>query len=429
MRHLAQFRVLGIVIICLLCFGWAGAAENQQDKNGNSNGKDGNAVAAKQESNNFKVEFSIRNRLDSLVNRDFNSSIDDSYCYLRQRYCMFFNYKAGEVPLFSEVRFVRQFPEAFNSLELQQLYMDIGKDFRFRIGRQMMMFGDGRVISTRPLSDTGVVFDGLRMTASEKYFSTELLALNRSQYHWQAPGQERLYGFYSMWRKDKTEADGYFLTKEMDHGAYDGGLRQIRAAGVRFKQEKKDVVYGFEGIHQFGVEGARQRDAWAFVTYGNYTFNRTPWKPTVGFNFDYFSGDSNPNDGVMHTFDDFYQRNQNFLGNIGLIGPKNVKDFGILATVQPHPDWFASANYHFFTLDKPQDAWYGISGRPIFWDPKGRSGIDMGRELDTYIRYKKKIWDIYVGYCVMNPGEFIKNSNKGRTDPAQYFYFQVENKF
>jgi hypothetical protein len=395
------------------------AVETQKDKD----------TTTKQEAKNFKLEFNIRNRLESWNNKDFDSSVDDAYALIRQRYSMFATYNAGEVPIFSEVRFVRADLEPFNSIELQQLYMDVGKDLRLRLGRQMMIFGDGRVISMNPWGDTGVVFDGARITAKDKNFTADILALNRHLYHKPGKGQERLYGIYTGWKKDKTEVDGYFVTKEQDEGASDGGLRQIRATGLRFRQESGNWTYGIEGIHQFGCEGEKQRDAYALVTYGSYTFKQHGWKPCVGFNYDYFSGDSNPDDNVMHTFDDFYQTNHTYLGHMDLIGPKNVKDLGFVATLQPHKDWKAYMHYHFFTLDKARDAWYSTNGKPFFQDPTGRSGTDMGKELDLNLKYSKKIWDISAGYSRFFPGSFVKNVNGGKADPSDFFYLQVENKF
>ncbi|MCE1246943.1 MAG: alginate export family protein [Firmicutes bacterium] len=386
-------------------------------------------TTAKQEDKNFKLEFNIRNRLESWNNKDFDSSKDDAYSLVRQRYSMMATYKAGEVPFFGELRFVRTDLSPFTSLELQQLYMDVGKDLRMRLGRQMMSFGDGRVISNRPWGDTQIVFDGVRLTAKEKYFTADMLALNRFQYHKPGVGQERLYGMYAAWKKDQTEIDGYFLTKEIDQGAYDDGLKQIRVTGLRFKQESGNWTYGFEGMRQFGCDSDKQRDAYALVTYGSYTFNKHPWKPSLGFNYDYFSGDSNPDDNVIHTYDDFYQKNHSFLGHMDLIGCKNVRDLGFVTTSQPNKFWKTYMAYHIFNLDKARDAWYGTNGKPFLQDPTGRSGTDMGTEFDFNVRYTKKIWDINVGYSRFWPGAFVKNIYGGKADPADFFYLQIENKF
>ena len=389
----------------------------------------------KTENNKLNVKFDLRVRVEAWNNKDFNSETGDGYTYTRMKHQMFLDYKLEDVPLFAEVRFIRTGRNPFYSVELQQCYADIGKDTRFRVGRQEMSFGDGRVITNCPWGDTGLPFDGLRVTSKKKKFTFDILALRHWQYHTNTLGDEYLYGIYGNWHdanKEKdisNDIDAYILSKDLNPGETNKLFNRDAVYGLRYAGKNRGFFYGVEGMHEFGEFGSQSRDANAFFIYGGHQWKKMAWKPSINFNYDYCSGDPNPGDGVIKTYQQLYFRNHRYLGNVDYVGPSNVKDLGFHLNVYPIKFLSFNAQYHFFRLAERKDAFYQSPGVPILIDPTGRWSDDIGKEMDLEIRYNTKHFDLRAGYGEFYPGQMFNDAKKGAGDPMSRFFMSTEVKF
>ncbi|MFP4497791.1 MAG: alginate export family protein [Vulcanimicrobiota bacterium] len=373
------------------------------------------------------MKVKLRSRYEHRNNTDFNSARNDSKGTWGHKYQFLMDYNLNDVPLFLELRYVKpkdsKKPE---SLEMQQLYADIGKKHKLRAGRQEIILGNGRLIAHRPWGEKGLKFDGLRFTADVNKIKTDVIALKEVPYHNPNANDNYLYGVYSSWKpKKKMLVDGFFLNKYEEKGGVGRELSIIRATGLRHKNAMGDFGYDLTGVYQFGRDGTRGRSAYGFMSELQYKMNKTKCKPTFAIGYDYLSGDSNPNDGTTKTYDVFYQKNHIYFGYMDLIGYRNVRDLNFSAKVFPVKNFYIYGGYHMFNLAQARDAWYKKNGTVFLQDPTGTWGTDMGNELDIELRYNAKTFDIRTGYSKFYPGQCVRNL-KGKADPSDWYFISGE---
>jgi Alginate export len=84
------------------------------------------------------------------------------------------------------------------------------------------------------------------------------------------------------------------------------GNERRDAFDVRFA----GITNGFDGdlevMSQSGYIGNDDIRAWAVGSLSGYTFGTIVWTPRLGFQFDAASGDKNPKDGVLQTFNPLF---------------------------------------------------------------------------------------------------------------------------
>jgi len=190
-----------------------------------------------------------------------------------------------------------------------------GGTLRLRLGRQQIAFDLQRFISVR---------DGPNVRQS---YDAAWADYER--------GPWRLTGFYSLpvQNRDLRAFDDY----SSSHLTY-GGLRIERKLSrtthiavtysvftqdhARFPSasgnERRDIVdvhasgagagldWDLEAMNQTGHIGAKHIEAWAFGSLAGYTFSGVWWTPRLGLQVDAASGDGNPHDHLLGTFNPLF---------------------------------------------------------------------------------------------------------------------------
>jgi hypothetical protein len=105
------------------------------------------------------------------------------------------------------------------------------------------------------------------------------------------------------------------------------GLFSERTAG-------KGWDYGFFVAGQLGEYGRDDIRAFGLIARGGYTF-KPSWKPRAGFEFNYASGDRDPNDGAAGTFDGIFGAMDIPYGWMNVVSWKNLEDYVLNLSVQP----------------------------------------------------------------------------------------------
>ena len=108
-----------------------------------------------------------------------------------------------------------------------------------------------------------------------------------------------------------------------------------------------------EGIRRCEAELAGQWGRWAGDTVlawslsidGGFTFKEGAWSPRLGAGFDWASGDRDPTDGVVQTFDQLFPLGHKYFGFIDLLGRKNVTAANVNLTRATHPSSLSSCPY------------------------------------------------------------------------------------
>lgn len=320
-------------------------------------------------------------------------------------------------------------------------------------GRQTLNFGSRRLVARNVFRNTINSFDGVRLrvldydrwqfnafvslpvnrypTASGDILDDQLQFDRADGRTWFSGGFLELYNL--AWGIN-SEVYLYHL----DEG--DSRLNQTRnrryfTSGLRFysKPAKSAFDFQLETIGQFGTVRATtnasdgknlQHTAWYQHLDIGYTVDM-PWKPRFAVEYDYASGDKNPNDNKDQRFDTLYGARRFDYGPTGIYGafarsnintPAYRLGFAPLANVQ------TTISHRFFWLAQHKDAWTTAN----LQDKTGLSGNFVGQQLEIATR-----WDVNsslnfeTGWTHLFKGQFAKTApNAPNGQDIDYFYVQ-----
>ena len=208
----------------------------------------------------------------------------------------------------------------------------------------------------------------------------------------------------------------------------------INTFGYNYTKKYNDRwEYNSESALQTGYWGPDAHKAYAFHTEARYnTLNKN--KYFVIFEYNEASGDLNPRNAEHGTFDNIYPTNHQKYGYMDYVAWQNMKELCIRNQFMLD-DLTVKLNLHNFSLKSAYDSMYdagsllGISGRR---DVTGKSGTDIGREIDLVMAKKLKCnVDVEIGISKLYAGDFIKNTNPAGSvlaDPV-WSYFQLLKKW
>ena len=154
-----------------------------------------------------------------------------------------------------------------------------------------------------------------------------------------------------------------------------------------------------------------------------YTFSAMAWKPRLGFEFDYGSGDSDPTDGEMKTFDNLYPTNHLFYGYIDFVSLQNLNDYRFQISAKPHKKLKLQADLHMIYLDTVKDSYYSVA-RAVVRTATRDVDDHLGNEVDLTADYKFNDYlNMGLGYSHFFSGDYLRDT--GANDDADFFYVQT----
>jgi len=163
---------------------------------------------------------------------------------------------------------------------------------------------------------------------------------------------------------------------------------------------------------------------------GGYAFD-TPIHPTVLVQYDYASGDKDPNDTTIQRFNTLFGARRFDFGPTGIYGPisrSNIDTPGLRLTLAPKSRWQSMVAYRWLFLAEARDQWVG-SG----WsDPTGKSGRTIGKQLEssfTWTAIPNRL-SVEPGFAYLELGRFPRQVEGAafRGDPL-YFYLSITTTF
>ncbi len=296
-------------------------------------------------------------------------------------------------------------PESDGPMELHQAYVTIGNHKEFpvslKLGRQELSYGDERLVGAFGWNNIGRVFDGAKLRWQNSWFGvdafvTRLVVPDDNSFN-TSNDYEYFSGVYFNTKKiPKNWTEFYVLARNVGTGAanfdapfttpapYNTSARDIYTIGTRLRSatnEWGNFDYTVEAAGQFGdwkrpATGVRanERDAQrAFAVSGNfgYTFADAFGTPRIALEYNYATGDSDPNDGTHGTFDNLYPTNHKFYGYMDLASWQNLHNIRAIFQLKPHPRVSLSLEGHLFWLADTHDRFYNVAGVP-------RAGATIG---------------------------------------------------
>lgn len=229
-------------------------------------------------------------------------------------------------------------PFDLNRLDLVQGFLEVtgpvaGGAAALRGGRQEISLGSARLVGTREGPNVRRAFDGVRASwtggqTRVDAFYLRPVTIRPGVFDDATDRGEAFWGVYATSAvAGPLNADLYLLGQERDEArfAVGTGPERRRTIGARLFGEAGGWDWDWEGAYQFGRFGASNIGAWTIATDTGFTFRGVPYEPRLGLKADIASGDRDPRDRRLGTFNALYPKLPYF-SEANLIAPANIVD-------------------------------------------------------------------------------------------------------
>lgn len=317
-----------------------------------------------------------------------------------------------------------------------EAFLDESHPVGLRVGRQSITYGDQRVFGPGQWGNTGRwCFDAAMLILRGKAATLDLWVArpvrNRPEVWPNHPAEApTLAVAYLKTKGLPFRLDAFYVMKHDGTGAVRGesGPGNLWSHTIGFQVDGQ----AFSGVvdaaatfaYQVGTRASdRLRAAGANVRLGATA--PIPWKPRLSFQFTWGSGDEDPHDGIWGTFDGVLGgADILFYGQMNLFFWANLRDYEADLQLHPVPNLEVRVEYHRFTLDQARDAWYTTGLFALRRDETGRSGTDLGHEVDLRATWTPVPFiEFMAGYSRFFPGRFVAAT--GTATPANWGMFQT----
>lgn len=306
-----------------------------------------------------------------------------------------------------------------NELAINQAFIKYQKGaWTMMVGRENLTYGSRRLIAPREGPNVRHSFDGARLLWKKDQLTLESFyfePLDVSPFVFDnssLAGNERIYGVYNTFLSpsEKHNLDFYYLVQEQEAATYEIGTDQEKrhSLGMRYFGKWDNFSFDTEGLYQFGTFGSRDISAWTLSSKLNYAVSTTRGKVDFEFKSEIISGDRDPGDNTLNTFNALYPRGAYF-GRVALFGPSNLIDV--------HPGvtyffkkWFFHLDYLAIWRQSTADAIYGAGLTPSF--PSINHDLFVGHQYGAVINCQLNVFmalELEANYVV--PGAFLEHSN------------------
>lgn len=261
-------------------------------------------------------------------------------------------------------------PTDADRLDLVQAFVDLnakvaGGRATLRAGRQEISFGSQRIVSVREGPNVRRAFDGVRALWSAGVvrldaFYLQPVLLRRAVFDDETDDREAFYGVHATTTiHGPLKLDLYLFNYRRLEArfAVGRGREERRSLGVRLFGQAGGWDWDAEGLYQWGSFAGRTIRAWTIATDTGFTFAGTPLSPRIGLKADIASGDRNPADGRLGTFNALYPKLPYF-SEANLVAPANLMDLSPSLTISPDPKLELSIAWDILWRHTTRDAIY-----------------------------------------------------------------------
>lgn len=310
-----------------------------------------------------------------------------------------------------------------------------------RVGRQELLYGSQRLISTLDWANTRRTFQGVKTFWQTPAFNLDAfwvrpMVTEPNQFdNW-----DKDRNFVGLWGTYKAipgqVLDLYYLSlidnrtvspANITQGNVLQGDSVLHTIGARWVGDYERILYELEGMYQFGKRSHLDISAFSIASGVGYQLP-LPMNPQFWLRYDFASGDKNHRDGRSNTFNQLFPFGHYYFGYIDQVGRQNIHDFNAQFTLHPQPWVTFLGQYHRFYLANKRDYLYNAAGAGTIRDITGQSGSHVGDEIDFTVNFHvSRHQDILLGYSKLFTGEFIKNTRPGVS--PDLFYAQYNFRF
>ena len=303
-------------------------------------------------------------------------------------------------------------------------------------GRQVLLFGDERVIGPSDWLNVGRTFNVARVDLHHSdnklsFFAGSVVPGDNTDLHNALTGNN-LYGLYASLQNivPKATFEPYILWRvapansALPETAGRGHLNEV-TIGLHVKGTlPADFDYDTEFDGQTGSLGVFTIRAWAGYAGLGKTFRKVAASPRVFLEGNYASGTKNPKGREWNTFDQLYPSNHDKFGFADQVGRRNLVQFRVGVEEDLTEKWKLKQAFEGFWLATSNDNFYASSGAIAVPAHPGASR-HIGNELDLIAEYQlNKGLSFGFGYARLFAGAFLETTTPGHDYSYPYAYFE-----
>lgn len=286
-----------------------------------------------------------------------------------------------------------------------------------RAGRQEMSFGSSRLISVREGPNVRRAFDGVRASWSGTPglridgFAVRPVRPERGSFNDPGDSGQAFWGAYATIATGISNLDLYYLGLTRENARFAHGIATERRHTIGARQFGRAGAFDWniEEAIQFGRFGDAAIRAWTVSANLGYTARDLPLSPRFGFNADAISGDRDPGNGTLGTFNPLFPKLPYF-SEANLAAPANLLDIQPNLTLTLTPDVTASIGWNLLWKQAPADAFYAPPLSPVR-GTAGGGGHFIGQQVSL-----SATWSVTDALAV--GGTYVHFEPGGRTRAA-----------
>jgi hypothetical protein len=303
-------------------------------------------------------------------------------------------------------------------------------------GRQVLLFGDERVIGPSEWLNVGRTFDVARVDLHHpgyevSVFASSVVPGSNNDVHNAIPGNN-FYGIYGSFKNIVPRATfepyvlwrlapgNFGLPETVGRGHLDEVTIGLHVKGTF----SPDLDYDGEFDGQKGSLGGSSIGAWAGYAALGKTFPRIAAAPRIYLEGNYASGTKNPAGHDWNTFDQLYPSNHDKYGFTDQVGRRNLVQFRVGIEENVTKKWILKQAFEGFWLATSHDNFYASSGAIAVAAHPGASR-HIGNELDLVAEYQfNKGLSFGFGYARLFAGQFLRTTTPGNDYSYPYAYLE-----
>lgn len=296
-------------------------------------------------------------------------------------------------------------------------------DTRLMDNLDTAIFG-AKVVENDAFAATGLVLNGLTAGATDNRADVYLFGLWNT-YTVEEDTKLDLYALLVKSEMDATTSDATFTP-----GFFDGDLYTL-GARLKFDSIPMDahtLDLSVEVATQVGEQDVAGQNFDVKDTYGlEAELGFRPdlvWKPRIAGGFAWASGDSDPNDTEINTFNSLFEDTEGRLGDSDIFLLSNIRCWYLKAELEPEDvivDLKVGAAYFRFEAMEESD----VAGGALA-NGAGTTANNIGDELDVYADYViNKHASLKLTWAHLDPQAFVNDQAGLDNSPANRFFVSL----
>jgi hypothetical protein len=267
---------------------------------------------------------------------------------------------------------------------------------RAKAGRQELSVGSTRLISASPGLNVKRSFDGLAVSYRGPSWTlvgtaARLVRLAGGAFDDRSESGQEFWGIAAGRRSpgfDRGELAIYYLTIDRSPSVYVQGIgREHRqTVGLKWAGSGGRLEVDYDGLFQWGTFADAPIRAWAFATETAYRGRSVRWRPRLSVRADIASGDADPGDPRLGSFNPLFPGNS-YSGATGLLGPTNLADLTPAFTFALRSNVTVGLEAPSYWRTSVHDGVYGTNLRPLI-RPEAGDGAYVGTNPGGLVVYQ-----------------------------------------